>query len=78
MKEVNPSFLLRNKKPRLIEQVENELGPEFVDMSEYVAAQFDTGDLEVSDPRIRASNKAVGRWRAQGGKGPKKKVSTDD
>lgn len=63
---------LKNVRPDLIERVSTHMGEEYVDMPVYIAAQYDTGDLENSDPRIRASNKSRGEWTAAGGKGPRK------
>ncbi|MBU1323171.1 hypothetical protein KKE75_03900 [Patescibacteria group bacterium] len=57
----------------LIERVKKHLGEKFLDMTEEVAAQFDTGDLEDSDPRLRATLKILGEETAKGGSGPKKK-----
>ena len=61
---------LRNVRPDLVERVTTHLGPEFADMPVSVAAQFDTGDLGDSDPRIRAANIQQGRFTAAGGSGP--------
>jgi hypothetical protein len=61
---------LRNTRPDLVDRVTTHLGPEFADMPVSVAAQFDTGDLEDSDPRSRAANIQQGRFTAEGGSGP--------
>lgn len=61
---------IRKVRPDLVDRVADHLGPEFVDMPVHIAAQFDTGDLEDSDPRSRAANIQQGRFTASGGSGP--------
>lgn len=53
----------------LIERVKTHLGEEFLDMTVDQAAQFDTGDFDNSDPRIRASNQAYGEETRRGSRG---------
>ncbi len=44
----------------LIKRVETHMGSEFLNMPKDIAAGFDTGDFDNSDPRIRASKKIIG------------------
>lgn len=50
----------------LIERVREHLGEEFLHMSPDVAAMFDTGDLQDSDPRSRAALKISGEESRRG------------
>lgn len=48
-------------KQRLISHgFEGELLKMMLDMSPHMAARYDTGDLDASDPRIQAANKHWG------------------
>ena len=64
----NPAAIGNSGDKELIERVKRHLGEEYLGMPVGVAAQFDTGDLDNSDPRIRASNNVTGDFTRRGNK----------
>jgi hypothetical protein len=65
--ETNPAAIINSGDPALIARVETHLGSDFLTMSPEIAAQFDTGDLGDSDPRLRTANKVYGEFTGKKG-----------